>query len=347
MFLIMDKRFTPVDAPSDLTSYASRDDMLLEGFPLWFTGVGAVALVVAIVLFPAIYYNDVPRALYVVPGVALFIGLVNLEYTLHHLFIWLRHRSVITRYPGQSWVHDYPWDDTGHNATSLRHTLVSAFAGLFWFTICNVPVTLIFILKIPFDGPVALQYTLIPFISVMGFFFLYFLTLRRTFRYLRFGATRLQFNHAPFLTGSTLKATLKPACFLGSFKTFTLTLRCIQPTYISNEGGRVEQFVKANADSSSDDGPITRFRQVFIAQYIAHDITLDSNPLQIDFDIPADAPSTFLSLPIADYSDDDQLNSVPPPDGMRYWELVAHGKRSGVDFHVSFLVPVYSPQQAR
>jgi hypothetical protein len=58
--------------------------------------------------------------------------------------------------------------------------------------------------------------------------------------------------------------------------------------------------------------------------------------------IPADAPFTLMSEPLASSHPDDT-----PPDGMRYRELVAHGKRRGVDYHTSFLVPIYHPDPSR
>lgn len=340
----LNEKFHLVPDPPALTSYASRDDISLDAAPLWYLIVGSVMFIISVPLLVATYFYDMHPAFPYIAWFFIFCAVANFEGAHRLNGPRSRHRRLMARYGSLPWTRDYPWDPDGYTVAGPRITLITAIAGLFWLVMCNIPLILLLRGVTGLSTDTAFKFIMVPLSFLTSLFFIYFLTIRPVARYLRHGSSRLLFDHAPFLTGSTLKASLKPSRALGHFDTFTLTLRCIQPTYMSDEGGRIQKVISANT-SDSDDDRRTRFRQVFIAQLAAHDITLDASPLPFQFNIPADAPPSLLSQRVADYSDDDQLNNVPLPDGLRYWELVAHGKRPGVDYHASFLVPVYAPNQ--
>ncbi len=129
----------------------------------------------------------------------------------------------------------------------------------------------------------------------------------------RFGSSSLGFDSFPFFLGERLSARLQPGRGIGRFDRMTITLRCIEEV-----SATVRQGGKTTTTTFCD--------QVWCdAIEMAQGGSLGDGPLPFWFDLPRGEGYTT------------QISGSPT----RYWELEASAVRPGVDYHATFLVPVY------
>lgn len=129
-------------------------------------------------------------------------------------------------------------------------------------------------------------------------------------RRVRFGQSSLAFASFPFFLGGPLEVVFRSLASAREFETLVATLRCIEERREHVAGKK--DFVR---------------REIWMAeQAVPH----PSDPVRLVFALPED-PALATRL------------AVPEP---RYWELEVAGRRPGIDFHATFLVPVYAPLSA-
>jgi len=139
-------------------------------------------------------------------------------------------------------------------------------------------------------------------------------------RYLRFGRTELELGRVPFHLGETFEAALLPTPSLAGLERVTVTLRCIEErTELRSHGKKRTLEVigyELYADTERLDASALR----------------DGQPLKFSFALPT-APARLGSC----------LSERPP----RFWELTVESEVSGVDYHATFLVPIYASVRGR
>ncbi len=139
-------------------------------------------------------------------------------------------------------------------------------------------------------------------------------------RYLRFGHTELELSRVPFRLGETFEASLLPAPSLAQLERVTVTLRCIQErTEVRGSGKNRKQQVIG-------------YERYCVTEQLDADALRQGQPLRIAFPLPNDPARLGTCL------------AERPP---RYWELTVDSEARGVDYHATFLVPIYSAAALR
>ena len=133
-------------------------------------------------------------------------------------------------------------------------------------------------------------------------------------RYARFGRSVLELHQVPFLVGETLKAKLLPAASLARLEHVTVTLRCVQE--------RTEEL-------GSDEEP-----HVFGYGLYSATQRLDASPLR-----QGQPLDILFALPRTKHTPGTCMTAFSPI----FWELSVDAELRGVDYHATFLVPVYAP----
>ena len=131
---------------------------------------------------------------------------------------------------------------------------------------------------------------------------------------LRYGNSFLAYQEFPFALGDTLRARLRPPHHVSAIDQLTLTLRCVQETYVTTGSGDSRSTNVVCYELYKNVATYGRDRLAGLA----------GNEIPIEFRLPADQLSTSLA-------------ATPPI----YWEIEARGKARGVDYEAVFLVPVY------
>ncbi|MBI2919558.1 MAG: hypothetical protein HYY18_00570 [Planctomycetes bacterium] len=126
-------------------------------------------------------------------------------------------------------------------------------------------------------------------------------------RRVRFGQSSLAFASFPFFLGGPLDVVFRTSASAREFHMLEVTLRCIEERREDTFGRN--EFVR---------------REIWMA---GQTVPRPSDPMRLLFELPGD-PALATRL------------SAPEP---RYWELDVAGRRPGLDFHATFLVPVYAP----
>lgn len=126
--------------------------------------------------------------------------------------------------------------------------------------------------------------------------------------YLKYGRSRLIFQDFPFLSGQDQTVRLINSEGVRGAQCMVVTLRCIEES--ADSFGR--ELETAHLYSKTWAIPL-------------EGKGWSGTPLEIRIRIPADAPSTLL-------------HCRPPT----YWELEIRSDAPGVDYHASFLLPIYT-----
>jgi hypothetical protein len=139
-------------------------------------------------------------------------------------------------------------------------------------------------------------------------------------RYLRFGHTELELGRVPFRLGETFEASLLPAPSLVHLERVTVTLRCIQERTETRGHGKNRKL------------EVIGYERYCVTEQLDAGALRQGQPLRIVFPLPND-PTRLGTC----------LGERPP----RYWELTLDSEVSGVDYHATFLVPIYSAASLR
>jgi len=282
---------------------------LVFGAPFVLVG-GAVMLVGAGVI-PVSVPKDVPLlmitsfgAMFFLAGAALCVhGCIGIARAA-------RRRAILARFPERHWMADHPWSEEGTVDSPLRKAL-----GLVW------PFFMFSVFLVPFNYVVFFSSAPSPFFvkAVIGLFDLVpaWVALYGIYLFLRwakYGAAFLEFHRFPFFVGEEVKVTFSTTKDIGRIRSVSFSLRCIQEEVeeYRAEGRREERVVAWQLYEDT---------RTFAGEGELHP---HAEGVPLSFPLPGDVPGTSLS-------------STPP----RYWELEVKADVPGVDFHASFLVPVY------
>jgi hypothetical protein len=230
----------------------------------------------------------------------------------------LRRGTQGSHTSGPAWSRDYRWRHTGIADGSRTDLFGPWMMAAAWCLLLAPFVGFVFFPQGEFSltgdsdvvpTPVRVMVGIFAVVGVL----LVLTALREMVAYLWHGQRFLHFHTFPFLLGERLEATLRTRHPIGAER-LTATLRCVAERHVWETGHGKDR------DRSRI---TTEFEQLYVKTI---EIELpdgsDSRRIPIAFDLPADAPATYLS-------------GDPP----RYWRVDVRLPRG----FARFLVPVYSP----
>ena len=269
------------------------------------------------------------QALQIIGWVAVVFGGMYLDGFIRAIGLLIRWWRLSRQFPNQPWAKDYLWDPTGQTDSALGMTIRYAIFGISMFMLSNITTLVTIGGRIP-ATPANIGYCVLGFL--ISLVFLYFLFIRKSWHYLKFGASRLIFQRIPYVLGEPFEAQLIPDRSIRAYKKMQFTLRCIQL-------------------AAAPDGPLAKpifnprghsWPQVMHADRVE----LENGswlkgmpPLTIKFPLPDKRIPTSISAPMASMVDTGEIN--PRPLGRRYWELEVRASVPGMDYKAAFLVPIY------
>ena len=258
------------------------------------------------------------RGLRVVGVVFVIIGLLNLDGVAQAVRARVRRQRLRRQFSGQPWADDYLWETSGQTDGALDATLRSSVMGLLLSAACNGATIAMVCGALPATRA-NIGYGI--FGSLLSLIFLYFLFIRKSMHYLKFGASRLVFQRIPYVLGEEFKAELIPGRSLGAYRKMQIRLRCIQFAAVPNGIAELQvlhgdRVVIENSEWRSG-----------------------MPPVPIRFKLPDKKLPTAISAPMASIIETGEIN--PRALGRRYWELDIRAFVTGLDYQARFLVPIY------
>jgi hypothetical protein len=240
------------------------------------------------------------------------------------LIISVRNQSRRKReFPDEPWMWEKRWNRSGARpiaAEKLAGPLVIAVSASF---ACGV----VAVLSLVILDDQLLRFAVTPFylFGIGAWVF----AVNRAARVIRFRRTRFDYDTFPFFLGARMSGVLVGTEPVTGSETIAATLRCVDEHWSGSGKGRakVRRIVREEAREYRRDALVER---AFAGKDMAGVPANDIRPvLPITFDLPADATPTRLS-----------------GDPSFRWELQVTAKRPGLDFDVTFLLPVYGPPDA-
>lgn len=283
---------------------------ILFGLP--FLMAGGIAIFLS--MTPQYLGNAASKApMWILGAFGLIFALVGLSLIWHGikgLRRASRAREIAARYPGQPWLADYAWDQRGC-VDDTHRKVRRAFAAAVFLTVFLIPFNYIFFVQ---EG--------VPWFAmgVIGLFdviagLIWGSAVYLLIRQLKFGRSRVRFDRFPFFLGEPMTVHLCPGGHFFGATDATASLRCIEEAYEQRGTGNNRGTTVVCYQLYHDEQPLTGL--------------VDYRPGQ------PDPPITF-PLPSGDLST--VLSERPP----RYWELTIHVDMPGVDYDVTFLLPIYT-----
>ncbi len=219
--------------------------------------------------------------------------------------VWRRNR--LSALP-EAWRSDHVWNPDGTNSEELGSLgwTILGFAAAWAFLI---PFTW-FARSGSIEGPGQWMFKGIIYSIDSAFLLGTGHVGYRVLRYLKHGRTFLHFSDRPYRPGRALFARFSGPGKLAGSSGGTAELRCVEERWVETDDG---------------DGKVCAIEMKKIVN-ATHPVSFDpTGGATLQFDIPADAPSTRLSA-----------------DPFFYWEIVVSSKDSGFDYEGTFLVPIYA-----
>lgn len=218
--------------------------------------------------------------------------------------------------PGEPWYWDYSWDSAESADISFRQTL-KRFLGLTLAAGIVLPLNYVAFTKASSTMPKV----------VVGVFdallLLSFATLcYRLLAYLIHGRSKVRYNRFPLALGEEVQLTLLAGSAIENLEQLSCTIRCIEEQY--------QQRQTPAAHTAGSAGTSTTVELVGIERFSK---TTELGALEL---AAGAAPTLVFELP-----QDPELRSRLTDQPALYWDLIVKGKRSGVDYHKRFLLPVY------
>lgn len=212
--------------------------------------------------------------------------------------------------PEKPWLWDYPWHASGITDNKFK----ASFNGL--------------IALMAFAAFLA-PFNWIAFVSDSGGLFWQILTgffdviiavgvgsylLKNVGQLWSFGNGRISFGGFPFFLGQTMSLTVEG--LPENLDIVELTIRCIEEAYEIRirEGGRKRESV------------VVCYQIYHDVQTFRGELVNETGQLRCSWNLPNDA----------------HLTSTPSERPATFWELEVEGKRSGIDYHCYFLLPIYA-----
>lgn len=298
------KRLTGTLQPHGAQTGLSTRGMFLFGLP--FVGVGGWATLSGLKLIPL----DESK-LHAPHWVLAAFGIV---FALGGLLLWRmgwrqfkanrRHTELDRRDPA---LADYPWDTRGFTPPRWSRA-AKACAGLAFFALF---LSMFNWWAFFASGPTLLK-------VIVGIFDVILLLVAWQVgmvigRTLKFGPSRIEYSQFPCRPGQKLRLRWLVPRGISRIAKGTFTLRCVEEWYEASGSGNDQsrQLVQQQVWGAT-------------AHLVQAQEILPGKNEDLDFELPADAPSTSLS----------SGKTV-------FWELAVNLDLAGLDFKESYLVPVY------
>lgn len=217
---------------------------------------------------------------------------------------WLRLRGLQKQFPKTPWEYDYPWVRTHSESGSMKKAW-KWFGFFLLLGIVFVPLNY----AATKNGKSPVFVLLI--INAIWLFFLG-LAIYHVIHAMKYGTTAFHFDTFPYFVGGKVTGKLIFPKPIGDYKTFKVTLQCVQ-----------EETVRVK--TSKGYKSVVRCFQLY-----KEELKLNENGQVLDNEVPIN-----LDLPKGDY-ENSMVNTY-----YRYWELTVHADTPGVDFNATYLLPVY------
>lgn len=282
-------------------------------FSLFFVGIGAFIVLISMGVIPVEPESfNAPRFIVgFTGGIFLVAGLMLLTSGIKSAWVAIHRKRLREMYPRESWRLDHVWSQEGTADSSVVTGWKTLSTALF-FSLFMVPFNYWAFFSEHgnfFVTAITSLFDLIIFAVFCGGFY-------QIWRGIKYGACCLRWEQFPYFLGDTFKARFSSGRPIGQFNSMTITLRCIV---------NVEE-VRGSGDDQS--------RQVICYQHYCDTIEFNQAGMT---ECWGEVPVTFV-LPQGDYGT--SFDGKQP----RYWELEINADTPGIDFHATFLVPVFSAQ---
>lgn len=205
--------------------------------------------------------------------------------------------------PGEPWIWDHRWNPQ-ETRTGGFGPVISGTLGAGFFALFAAP----------FNW-VGFHEGSVPFMIAAGILDLIVLVavgavLYQFAQWLRYGTSVLRFTTFPYYLGSSLDVVLPGSQRLRGCNSLTLTLRCVEESFETQGKSNSVQCYRIYED-------------------------VQTIPKGMEAGVEMGALPISFRLPDGDY--ETRLSTRPP----RYWELMVKADKPGLDFNVTFLLPVY------
>ncbi|MEW6088628.1 MAG: hypothetical protein AB1498_10050 [bacterium] len=238
-----------------------------------------------------------------------FFGIWIIIASLKEIFRNKKMENIQKFYPNEPWRWDYSWDSTGINDRSVKSAEKAFGFGIF-LTLFLMPFNWVAFIsgQIP-EARITCG-------LIVGFFDLLVIMIFGYSIYLfsrkrKYGPGRLKFISFPYFPGSELNVTFQTEKKLSDIRQLKATLRFIEERY-EMRGGNIETICyQLYADTLTLTGQDFKYNNL---------LTLD-----LKFSLPQNGCET-------------KLKDRPA----KYWELEIMADTHGIDYHASFLLPIYS-----
>jgi hypothetical protein len=232
------------------------------------------------------------------------IGLIVLTLGVWRTMKWLRLRGLQKQYPNTPWEYDYPWVRTHSESGSMQ----KAWKWFGFFLLLGI-------IFIPLNYSAAKNgkspvFVLLAINAIWCIFL--GLAIYHVLHALKYGTTAFHFDTFPYYLGDKVTGKLIFPKPIGDYKTFTVTLQCVQ-----------EETVRVRTSKGSKS--VVRCFQLY-----KEELKLNENGQVLDNQVPIN-----VTLP------DRDLDNSMVYSYFRYWELTVHADTPGVDFNATYLLPVY------
>jgi hypothetical protein len=301
-----------VGAGDDASDFADRYDLLEQHRA---SGEPITAYVDPADPSRAVLFQDLPFAALLLPGAGLVFGGAGAGILLAALagIATARKRAGLERqFPGRPWRHDPEWHEFSLQAGTL--TTVALLWGMaLWLTVFMG----IFVVAIAADAGAPFWVK-----GIVGFFCLIplgliYAAVMKTLHLVKFGRPTLHVARLPVVPGETLEAAITVGTPIDAREGVHLSLRCVKATSTGsgkNRSTTTENLCDEKAEVRAED-----LRPGFPVGSI----------IPVRMRVPADLPETSQE------------------GNPRYgWVLEARASGPGVDFEVSFDLPVYRADAA-
>lgn len=270
-------------------------------------------------LFASAAFLNAPKLRTSVGAPEWMIGIIGAMFGLPGLFMFRqglaelsqrRRRERARRGGTEPWIADHDWNPRGITDDSFRRIIGSWSLGLFLAVFMIPFVWWSFFSK---QGNAVVIVVTLMFCAVAVFVLGYAVYL--TFQWMKYGRSRLSFETFPFFTGKGGTILFFNRRLLSAGVLLRSTLRCLEVRY------------EQNSSRSNRSPSVVCYQRYVDVRDIGIDIIAEIRPtdgLELSLKFPAGAPPTSLST-----------------QPTIYWELVMEAETPGIDFHSSFLLPVY------
>ena len=212
-----------------------------------------------------------------------------------------------SRWPGEPWYWDHPWNALGTSSSGGPLEQLQGLGTQVYWTV--------FIAAFNWVGATDSLWWLVPLAPFdLAILYSWGTLFYKFARSLRHGRGRLRFSRFPFFLGDTLDVELLGAEELRGFTSLTVSLRCIREAF-EHETGPGRDTSRVASYQIYEDGKT---------------LMPETNPIG--------GPDLRISFPLPSGDYETSLGKRPPT----LWELEIKADLPGIDYAATFLLPVYA-----